>query len=559
MPKSDLRIDILGTELTISTDEEKEYLENLLEKYRQTIENVRQRTGLKDPLKTAVLTGFLLCDDLEKAGSLKGSDRGETREETKNEDQGEAETLTLRMISRLEEILVTPSELPIIGTDNNLSVPMQSIFKLQNTVKNYKWGSAEWIPALLGEKNFSRVPWAELWMGVNPAGPSRLKPLDGTAGKTISKEPHASALSELPKLSDLIEGDKNAFLGEEIANEYGTLPFLFKVIAAARPLSIQAHPSLEQAREGFMRENEAGIPLDSPERNYKNPNHKPEIICALNSFAALCGFRKTEEIGFLFEILSQESEGQLKAGFEKLNHAISALKEQEETSNPYSAFISALFNMEAEVLKEMALFFKTQKAVLERDFPEYGDEWNLCSYFSGLSEVNPGDPGILAPLYLNIIELAPGQAMCLPAGVLHAYIQGMGIELMADSDNVLRGGLTSKHINVDELKKILAYREYKPEILRAPDPSIPLYSFPSPSIEFALSVINGAAGEVSYAEAGPSILIITSGGADITVMGEEENQEVYLETGESVFIPPQKNLTFKGNFTAYAATAGKRL
>jgi len=518
MAKSDLLIDILGTNFTISAEESAEYLDMLLGKYRRTIENVQRTTGLKDPLKIAVLTGFLLCDDLEKAGSAPGA--------VKNEEQGEAERLTEGMISRLNEIIPNAAEGGVFPSE---MAENPSIFKLQNTVKNYDWGSVDWIPALLGQKNTERIPWAELWMGVNPSAPSRIEP---------SGDSEQGARG--PLLSELISREKDALLGTETAQKFGTLPFLFKVLAAEKPLSIQAHPDLEQARDGFERENLKGVPLDAPDRNYKDSSDKPEIICAISHFSALCGFRAAREVCFLIEILSMESEGAIKAGFEKL---ISALRQQEE--NPLKAFLSALFSMDREWMEMLCPFLREQQEQFGKDFPEYNNEWGLCVYLSGLF---PKDPGILAPLYLNIIELAPGEAMYIPAGVLHSYIKGLGIELMADSDNVLRGGLSSKHMDKAELLSVLSFSRFNPEVMKLPDPAPFCFNYPAPIGDFSLSVMHGPGEAAACTGTGPSILIVTSGRLII-------NQSTVLETGESAFIPPLKNPEFSGTFTAYLASA----
>jgi len=514
MAKSDLLIEILGTNFTISAEETPEYLNTLLEKYRRTIENVQRTTGLNDPLKIAVLTGFLLCDDLEKAGSAPDA--------VKNEDQGEAERLTEGMISRLNEIMANVREEDVYA---RLLAGNPPVFKLKNSVKNYDWGSADWIPELLRQKNTSRVPCAELWMGVNPSAPSRTELSGGESG---------------PLLSELIDREKETFLGRETAQKHGTLPFLFKVLAAEKPLSIQAHPNLRQARDGFEKENLKGIPFDAPNRNYKDPCDKPEIICALSRFDAMCGFRDVREICFLFEILSMESEGILKQGFEKL---ILTLKRQD--GNPLKDFLSSLFSMNSEWLEILYPFLKSQQEQFERDFQEYKNEWALCVY---LSELFPKDHGILAPLYLNIVELAPGEAMYIPAGTLHSYIKGFGIELMTNSDNVLRGGLSSKHIDAAELLSVLEFSEYKPEIMRLPDPVPFRFIYPAPIEDFSLSVIHGLGTSVPYNEVGPSILLVTAGRLTI-------NQTTVLETGDSVFIPQLKSLEFSGTFTAYLASA----
>jgi mannose-6-phosphate isomerase len=534
MAKNDLFIDIFGTNITISAEEPAEYLDMLLIKYRHTIENLQRTTGLKDPLKIAVLTGFLLCDDLEKAESASRA--------VKDEEQGEAERLTEGMILRLNEIITNATEPAAepegLGPKVRGSPPAEDvyaeetaeslpIYKLQNSVKNYDWGSAEWIPALLRQKNISRVPQAELWMGINPSAPSRIK-LPGDS----------QLKGGGPLLSEVIDREKVALLGAETAGKFGTLPFLFKVLAAEKPLSIQAHPDLEQARNGFERENLNGIPPDAPERNYKDSSDKPEIICALSQFGALCGFRNAREICYLFEILSIESSGPLKVGFDKL---ISALRQQE---NPLKAFLQALFGMDSEWAEMLRPFLREKQELFGKNFPEYDDEWELCVY---LTEFFPRDPGILAPLYLNIVELAPGEAMFVPAGILHSYIKGLGIELMTDSDNVLRGGLTSKHIDKAELLSVLNFSKFEPEVMTIPSPAPFRFKYPTPTENFSLSVMHGSGGTAAYTGAGPSILIVTSGRMTI-------NQTITLDTGESAFIPSHKNLELSGAFTAYLAS-----
>jgi mannose-6-phosphate isomerase len=366
-------------------------------------------------------------------------------------------------------------------------------------------------------------------MGVNPSAPSRAELPDGEKNG-----------GDGPLLSELIGREKESFLGKEIAQKYGTLPFLFKILAAEKPLSVQAHPNSQQARHGFELENLKGIPLDAPNRNYKDTGNKNEIICALSHFGALCGFRDAREICFLIEILSLESKGALKQCFENL---ILVLKRQE--GNPLKEFLSTLFSMNREWLEMLCPFLKEQQEKLGRDFPEYKDEWDLCVY---LSEFFPDDHGILAPLYLNIMELAPGEAMYIPAGVLHSYIKGLGIELMSDSDNVLRGGLSSKHIDTAELLSVLEFSEFKPEVMKLPDPVPFCFKYPAPSGDISLSVMHGLGTAIHYGETGPSILIVIAGSLII-------DQSTVLETGESAYIPPLKSLEFSGTFTAYLASA----
>ena len=551
MAKSDLRIDILGTVINITTDEDPEYLGRLLEKYRRTIDNVQQLSGIKDPLKTAVLTGFLLSDDLEKAGSdTQHAEQG-------SEESAEAERLTLGMISRLDGLKIDATQ-DILdphsshkeqkGTEENKKANKPpaacsriTAYKLENLVKHYDWGSPEWLPALMGQENPGRIPWAELWMGVNEAGPSRV---------VQQSKNEAGFSSHL--LSELISRDRDTMLGRSCAEKYGNLPFLFKVIAVAKPLSIQAHPSAEKALEGFNRENSERIPLDAANRNYRDPRHKPELICALSPFAALCGFRNSREICSTLEALIQVCDGAIKTNLENL---VFALNQDEE--NSHKAFLSALFSMDSHGIGP--LMIKTQ-ALLERNFPEYRGEWKLCSYLASLyPEDKPGsdnpsgfsDPGILAPLFMNIMELKAGEAMYIPTGVLHAYIHGMGIELMADSDNVLRAGLTTKHIDREELSRILNFSEYLPEILKAPVHSPSRFSYPRQYEEFTLSTLKNQGDTFTCCEEGPSIMLVTRGNVSVS---EGEDTALDLRTGESAFIPAGKNLVFSGNFSACMAS-----
>ncbi|MDR2618986.1 MAG: mannose-6-phosphate isomerase, class I [Treponema sp.] len=523
MPKNELHIEVLGTSISISADEEEEYLNRLLETYKKAVEDTQASTGITDPLKTAVLTGFLLCDEVQKARQEKPGKKGY--------EEQEAEALALDLISRLEGVLDDKTPLPegtAKETDRG-SPGGPMILKLKNPVKNYDWGDPQWIPELLGQRNISRIPWAELWMGVHPGGPS-----------CVPEAGNENRPDREPLLSRLIEEDPGYYLGEETEKTFGALPFLFKVLAAGRPLSIQAHPNLEQAREGWERENREGISLDAPNRNYKDPNHKPEILCALSPFTAMCGFREEKEIMSLLDAFSRKAPHPLRFGLEPLHTALAG-------PDPLRMFFTALFNLDPETRKALSVYGREQR--LEKDYPEYRDEWKLVSWFA---ELYPGDPGIIAPLYLNLIDLEPQEAVFLPAGVLHAYVYGLGVELMADSDNVLRGGLTSKHIDKDELFRVLKFSPFMPRILK-PEAESLVFKYPVPCREFSLSVFKDCKNR--YDEPGPSIVIVTEGEVRIS----DGREEKCLKKGESAFIPAgaaSGGLSFSGNYTLYAAGTG---
>jgi mannose-6-phosphate isomerase len=409
---------------------------------------------------------------------------------------------------------------------------MNDLFKLKNTVKHYDWGSPDYIPRLLGIDGGGR-PWAELWMGVHPGGPSAVE----FRGRPVS-------------LPELIAGDREAFLGQEAAAQFGGLPFLFKFLAAARPLSIQAHPDREQARRGFERENREGIALDAPHRNYKDPSHKPEILCALGPFTALCGFREPGEIRRgLGDFLSGASPS-LRHGTAALMAALDKAAGPPETgtaSGALRAFFSALFSLSPEVRRELTGYILESR----------GSRGPAGKYLAALAERCPGDPAIIAPLYLHVLELRPGEAVFLAAGVLHAYIEGFGVELMANSDNVLRGGLSSKHIDLPELTGILDFSPRRPEILRPPEPEPAWYTYAAPAGEFSLSVMHSQGEERLFPEKGPAILALTRGEARFSA-GETG---LGLRPGESVFIParrPGETLRYAGSFTAYIAALPAR-
>jgi mannose-6-phosphate isomerase len=404
------------------------------------------------------------------------------------------------------------------------------MFRLKNQIKHYDWGSPDDIPGLIGADNPSGEPWAELWMGVHPAGASRI-----TCGD------HEMILG------DLIAEDPPLYLGKEAAEHFDKLPFLFKLLAASRPLSIQAHPNQEQAKRGFERENLAGIPRDAPSRNYRDPNHKPEIICALKPFRAMCGFRAPEEILKRLESLFAACPS-IAAELVSLTDSLGS----GEKSAALKTFFGALFNLPAETRRNLT---DSVLGVRDKNQKDFEEEWSCAAWFA---ELYPEDPAIISPFYLNLIDLKEGDAVYLPAGVLHAYIQGFGVELMADSDNVLRGGLTPKHVDINELMETLDFSPFSPEILSPLPVSPGVFRYPSPVREFTLYVIKGAGGKISSGVKGPLIVIVTEGTARISA-GEftgGNSEDLVLEKGKSAFIPAGTNLEFTGTFRLFAAGTG---
>jgi mannose-6-phosphate isomerase len=392
------------------------------------------------------------------------------------------------------------------------------IYKLINTVQQYAWGTRSDIPELLGVKNEEGKPQAELWMGAHPKASSIVK----TGEKNVP-------------LDEFIKDNPVNVLGKKAVNQFGAnLPFLFKVLAAGKSLSIQAHPNLKEAREGFINENSLNIPLNAPNRNYKDNNHKPELICALTPFWAICGFKP---IGSIIEAFKQ-------LNISNLNRAVSHL-----SSSPDSEGLRSFF-------KDLLTLDKSQQQHIidEAVIKTFGCENNPDYYWIiKLSKEHPGDIGALSPLLLNVVQLKPGEAMFLRAGVLHAYLQGLGIEVMANSDNVLRGGLTEKHIDIPELLKVLTFDVYVPEVFTGLKQKGER-KYLTPAKEFYLSKINIEPGKDYKREHLDSIEIFIIIKGRVYLEGMEKNQEIVAKKGESFLVTASETgYTIKGQGILFRA------
>lgn len=397
---------------------------------------------------------------------------------------------------------------------------MQTIAILKNTIQEYAWGSLTAIADLLGISSPTNTPQAELWMGAHPKAPSRVM----SDGKWIS-------------LIELIEKHPADILGKTVALKYNnTLPYLFKVLAAAKPLSIQAHPDLKQAREGFCRENALEIPLNAPQRNYRDDNHKPECICALTPFWALCGFRKISTIITYFRTLCPRG----------LTDELAGLTAN-QTPEGLKTFFSKLMALDAGRRKKVTVEAISHVRKRVRDETAY--QWIL-----NLSNEYPDDIGIFSPILLNLICLEPGQAIFLGAGQLHAYLDGVGIELMANSDNVLRGGLTPKHVDVPELLNVLDFDEREVTLLEPIEKDNYERVYSCPAEEFVLSMISLVENQSYFSTSGRSveILLCTAGAAEL--MDNHSCNILSLKKGVSVIVPAAvKGYKIKGKATIYKA------
>ncbi|MGW0044089.1 mannose-6-phosphate isomerase, class I [Rhodococcus sp. NPDC003348] len=380
---------------------------------------------------------------------------------------------------------------------------------LQGALRTYAWGSRTAIAELCGRPVPSNHPEAELWLGAHPANPSRLRVGDGTVS-----------------LLDAIADDPDGQLGDRARAGFGDrLPFLLKLLAAEEPLSLQAHPSAAQAKEGFSREEAAGIPLDSPVRNYRDDSHKPELVVALTRFEALAGFRDPHRTVDLLRALDVPA----------LEHYIALLEGQPDSSGLRALFTTwitlpppALGALLPQILEGCVRYLSDPSAprVYAREVQTVLE----------LGESYPGDAGVLASMLLNRITLEPGEGLYLAAGNLHAYLHGLGVEVMANSDNVLRGGLTPKHVDVPELLRVLDFEPLTGPARTAStvDPAEPVLVYDTPAPEFALARIEltPEAPSVDLKQAGPRILLCTSGSVALRCGGES----LVLDRGESAWI-----------------------
>jgi mannose-6-phosphate isomerase len=369
---------------------------------------------------------------------------------------------------------------------------------IANTPRDYAWGSRTAMADLLGTAP-SGEPEAEYWLGTHPGSPSVLT--DGS--------------------------DRGGHL-----SELTTLPFLLKVLAASAPLSLQAHPTTEQAAAGFQRENRLGIALNAPNRNYKDAMHKPELLYALSrEFAALCGFRAVADTRLLLEPLASDP---LVAGL------LGRLVDDSSLRPVFEWLLSRGAGVDELVARVVALASGVA-----------GPEFEMVST---LAADYPGDPGIVLALLLNRVVLRPGQVLYLPAGNIHAYLHGLGIELMAASDNVLRGGLTPKHVDVAELLAVLDFRPTPVPLLVAEHPSAGVDLFRPDVPDFELAVVKPAEGQARFTPNGESIVLCIEGDCRITGATAERT----IARGGAAYVSADEGeLTFAGTGTVFVATKNR--
>ncbi|MEY4744053.1 MAG: hypothetical protein RIR34_1392 [Actinomycetota bacterium] len=385
------------------------------------------------------------------------------------------------------------------------------IRKITNTARDYAWGSTSLISDYFGIAATGE-PMAEIWFGTHDGSPTALVGAEGT-------------------LLSLRDGEH--------------LPFLVKILAAGQPLSIQAHPNKEQAEAGFARENELGLALSDPERDYKDDNHKPEIIVALTDFTALAGFRPLVDTIISFQRIVMQAQALNLTTLERAFADWIAVLRQAGLSALVTGLLNRPENL-AEVCDELA-----QLAVLSRTVQNVESQ-NLA-LVPQLQELYPGDPGVIISQLMNVVELAPNESMEVNAGVVHAYVSGLGVEVMASSDNVLRGGLTQKHINTEELKNVL---DYSTALIRpdsAKTETQGLYRYPSRNKDYIVYRVEVGAANILADLKLPNAAIVVCTAGEIAVGDSKEERQV-LRKGEAAYLADANFYSFSGSGTGFLVT-----
>lgn len=402
----------------------------------------------------------------------------------------------------------------------------QKLFLLKGKIQHYAWGGHRFIPALLGVNNPGDQPFAEYWMGAHDQVPSEITDTNGAAYP----------------LNEWIARNPQSVLGESVAREFGRLPFLFKVLDVKEMLSIQVHPTREEAIKGFAREEAAGIAISSPSRNYKDDNHKPEVMVALSEFWLLHGFRRAEEI---------RKELERQASFHSLLPVLAAKGVKGLYEQLMNASQEETDKLLVPLAKEILPLYREN--LLSKGDPAFWAARAIEQYSGGKPEKL--DRGIFSIYFFNLVHLQPGEAVFQGAGIPHAYLEGQNMELMANSDNVLRGGLTPKHIDVPELIKHTSFEEVVPAIMKPVKQATGEILYPCPVPDFAIRRLLLKEGE-SWKSVSDSaeIFFVVKGGVAITSDGDT----VSPNTGSAAFIVAGTSYEVKAEQDAdcFIASAG---
>lgn len=381
------------------------------------------------------------------------------------------------------------------------------MLRLEGFLQRYAWGSTEALPQFLG-RAADGDPWAEVWFGAHPLAPSTVLGSERALDRVIAEEPRR-------------------MLGDAVIRTFGSeLPFLLKVIAPAQPLSLQVHPTREHARESFAAENAAGLALDSPNRNYRDANHKPEMVLALTPFEALCGFRTPRKAAAILEGLDCPLAERMRL----------LVREQPTAHGIRAAFRMLISPAMRPRPEEIVALARACEARLDAGV---SPSPRIDRAVVALSAKYPGDPGVAVALLLNPVSLQPGEAMFVPAGTIHSYQSGLAVEIMASSDNVLRAGLTPKKVDADELLQCVSVTAAPPIRIAPERLARHTVAYFSPIDDFELTVTTLDDDRGSFLPAhtvpggGPRILLCLEG----DVIAESSTGRHRLRSGEALFIP----------------------
>ncbi|TXT33504.1 MAG: mannose-6-phosphate isomerase [Chitinophagaceae bacterium] len=393
----------------------------------------------------------------------------------------------------------------------------ERIFKLKGVVQHYAWGGHSFIPELIGDHNDTNKPCAEYWMGAHPSAPATFH-LNG----------------ELGTLDQLIKSNPAKTITEAVYNKFGELPYLFKVLDVHDMLSIQVHPTKEEAEKGFDKEEAAGISIHAPYRNYKDRNHKPEIMVALSDFWLLHGFKQKADLEATLENTPE------------LRVLLTLFKK--EGIKALYQFVMEMDQADANTIL-LPLVKREIRHKLDGKLSRTEPGWWAAKLYEGKDLSGDLDRGIFSIYFFNIVQINPGEAIFQHAGVPHAYLEGQNIELMANSDNVLRGGLTPKHVDVPELMKHTSFEEIVPDVMKGVPGRVGEKIYPCPVPDFGISKIELTAGTEYQATAESlEIMIVTEGGALV-------NNSLVLKRGEVLALLPgaEYELYASGNCTLFKA------
>lgn len=393
------------------------------------------------------------------------------------------------------------------------------IFKLKGKVQHYAWGGYEFIPHWLGIQNKEYKPFAEYWMGAHPSASSDVVTPN-------------SALS----LHELVKGFPEITIGNKVQQKFGELPYLFKILDVREMLSIQVHPTKEEAMKGFEAEEEAGIPINAATRNYKDKNHKPEVMIALSEFWLLHGFLQQNA---LRKVLLTVPE------FKEFVH----LYESNDYKNLYQ-HVMEMSQQEVDAILTPLVHRELQRKKdnqLTKDQPG----WWVAKLFGHQTSIENIDRGVFSIYFFNIVKVNSGEAIFQGAGIPHAYLEGQNVELMANSDNVLRGGLTSKHIDVRELLKHTIFKGVTPNIMKGEESKLQEKNYPCPVADFGISKIELKQSD-TYSSSASSLEIIVVIDGKMQISG---STNLFLKKGEAVtiFCEEAYKISTPSNVYAYKA------